>query len=268
MIKRLRFYLALISAILKKDKRKISLGLVSVLLLLFILKVILPTVSPQITSAYKESRKPTFVEGVVGKPVHPNPLFDKSETQKEISQLVFRSLISVDKKGNPVGDLAKNFKKISETEYIFYLKKNIFWHDGVRFTSDDVLYTVKIAQDPRYESVVSSNFKDVSVEKLDNYTVKFKLREPFAPFPFATTVGIIPKHIPLKKYKPIGTGSFRVKSITKERIVLASKKLNVIFRFYMNFKDAKTALKLGEIHALGGFTPQEVSEIKKFGNNI
>ena len=265
MIKRLRFYLALISAILKKDRRKISLGLVSVLLLLFILKVILPTVSPQITSAYKESRKPTFVEGVVGKPVHPNPLFDKSETQKEISQLVFRGLMKVDKKGNPVGDLAKNFKKISGTEYIFYLKKDIFWHDGARFTSDDVIYTVKTAQDPQYESVVSSNFKDVLAERLDDYTVKFKLREPFAPFPFATTVGIIPKHVPLKKYKPIGTGSFKVKSIAKDKIILSSKQLNLVFRFYKNFKDAKTALKLGEIHALGGFTPQEVSEMEKFG---
>ena len=70
----------------------------------------------------------------------------------------------------------------------------------------------------------------------------------------------------LKKYRPIGTGPFRVKSITKDKIALAGEGLNLIFRFYMNFKDAKTALKLGEIHALGGFTPQEVSEAKKFGN--
>ena len=265
MLKKLRFYIALLAAFLKRDKRKFTFGFIILLLAVFILKVILPSVIPQIRDAYTELRKPTFVEGAVGEPEHPNPLFDSTETQRDISTLVFRGLTKVNEKGTLVPDLTENFERVSDTEYVFNLKKDIHWHDGEKFTSDDVVYTVRTAQNPKYESAVADNFKDVTVEKIDDYTVKFILEETFAPFPFATTVGIIPQHIPLKKFRPIGTGPFKVKLINKDKIILTSDKLNIMFKFYSTFDDAKTALKLGEIHALGGFAPQEIDSLDKFG---
>ena len=265
MLKKLSFYTALLAAFFRRDKRKITFGFIAILLAVFVLKVILPSIIPQIHEAYVELRKPTFIEGVVGEPGHPNPLFDSSETQKDISSLVFRGLAKVNTKGVLVPDLAESFKRISDTEYIFNLKEDIYWHDGKKFTSDDVVYTVETAQEPKYESEVADNFKDVKVERIGEYEVKFTLREPFAPFPYAATVGIIPQHIPLKKYRPIGTGPFSVKAINKDKIILTSENLNIIFKFYVNFDAAKTALKLGEIHSLGGFAPQEADSLYKFG---
>jgi peptide/nickel transport system substrate-binding protein len=265
MLKRLRFYIALLAAFVRRDKRKITFSFIGLLLLIFVLRVVLPSAVPQIHKIYVEFRKPTFVEGAVGEPEHPNPLFDSNETQRDISSLVFRGLTKVNKQGVLVPDLAENYKRISETEYVFNLKKDVYWHDNRRFTSDDVVYTIESAENPKYESEVADNFKDITIEKLDSYTVKFILEEPFAPFPFATTTGIIPKHVPLKKYRPVGTGDFRVKSINKDKITLSSEKMNLVFKFYVNFDEAKTALKLGEIHALGGFAPQETETLKYFG---
>jgi peptide/nickel transport system substrate-binding protein len=265
MFKRLRFYTALLAAFLKRDKKKITFGFVVLLLVVFLLRVVVPSLVPEIQLAFTEFRRPTFVEGAIGEPSHPNPLFDSTETQKDISRLVFRGLTKVDAKGILVPDLAKSYKKISETEYIFNLKRDVYWHDGEKLTSDDVLYTVEAAKNPKYESEIADSFKDVKAEKVDSYTVKFSLKEPFAPFPFSTTVGIIPEHIPLKKYKPIGTGPFRVKEISKDTITLSTEDLNITFKFYVNFDDAKTALRMGEIHALGGFAPQEVDNLNKFG---
>lgn len=265
MWRKLRFYLALFSAIINRNKRGVALGITILLIFVFVLKVLLPSVLPKISGTYEEFKKPTFVEGVVGEPTHPNPLFDSTETQRDISKLVFRGLTKVDMNGNLVGDLASEFKRISETEYVFKLKEGVFWQDGERFTSDDVIHTIEIAKNPKYESTVASNFKDVQVERIDDFLVRFTLKEPFTPFPFTTTVGVIPKHIALKKYRPIGTGPFKVKSITKDTVILSSKNLNLVFRFYASFEDATVALKLGEIHSLGGLTPQEVSEIETFG---
>lgn len=265
MFRKIRFYFALTQAFIKRDKRKVTIGFVIVLLTIFFLRVLIPAATPKFIDAYTEFKKPTFVEGAVGIPLHPNPLFDETEIQKDISNLVFRSLLKVDAKGNLIPDLAKNFEQKGGIEYTFYLKEDILWHDGEEFDADDVVYTVKLAQDPNVESKLSDNFRDVEIEKINKFTVKFTLKESFAPFPFALTDGIIPEHIALKKYQPIGTGSFEVKEITKTEITLTNRDLNLVFRFFPSFSDAKTALKLGEIHGLGGYTPQEVDQIRNFG---
>ena len=252
-------------AFIRRDKKKVTYVFTGILLVVFFAKILVPSGVPLIAQAYTEFRKPTVTEGAVGTPQSPNPLFDTTETQRDISKLVFRSLTKVNSNGELVPDLAENFEKISDTEYIFNLRRNILWHDGQKFTSDDVVYTVKTAQNPKFESPVAANFKDVKVERLGSYSVKFTLNEPFAPFPFATTIGVVPKHISLKRYKPIGTGPFNVREVTKSRIVLSSPNLNIAFKFYMNFEEARTALRIGEIHALAGFSPQEIDSVENFG---
>src|SRR4030042_1410494 len=123
MIRKLRFYFALVRAFVRRDRKKITFGFIFLLLLVFVLKVILPVFTPKLIAAYRELRKPTFIEGVVGVPGYPNPLFDSTETQKDISRLVFRGLTKVDAKGNLPPDLAEKFEKVSDTEYLFRLKK-------------------------------------------------------------------------------------------------------------------------------------------------
>ena len=265
MFRKVRFYFAFARIYIKRDKRKVTIVFVAILLIIFLLRILVPAVTPKFLNAYAEYKKPTFVEGAVGIPVHPNPLFDETQTQKDISRLIFRSLLKVDSKGNLVPDLAKSFEQKDGIEYTFYLKENVFWHDGEKFDADDVVYTVKLAQDPNVESKLGDNFRDVIIEKIDKFTVKFILKESFSPFPFALTDGIIAEHITLKNYKPIGTGTFAVKEINKIEITLTNSDLNLVFRFFPSFADAKTALKLGEIHGLGGYTPQETEQIKKFG---
>ncbi|OGY23483.1 MAG: hypothetical protein A2172_04695 [Candidatus Woykebacteria bacterium RBG_13_40_15] len=265
MLKKIRFYLSLLRVLIARNRKKISYSFIGLLLVIFAIRILLPLAIPKVAEAYKEFKKPSFVEGVVGKPTHPNPLSDITETQKDISSLVFRGLTKLGKDGKLVPDLAESFKQTSDTEYVFNLRKDVYWQDNVKFTSDDVLYTVKLTQNPNFNSPVSNNFKDVLIEKIDDYKVKFKLKEAFAPFPYTTTIGIIPSHVPLKKYRPVGTGPFSVKKITKDQVVLTNDKFNLVFKFYKTISDAKTALKLGEIHALGGLSPQELGSIKNFG---
>jgi peptide/nickel transport system substrate-binding protein len=46
---------------------------------------------------------------------------------------------------------------------------------------------------------------------------------------------------------------------------LTGKSNNIAFKFYKDLDSAKTALKLKEVHGLGGLSPQEVEQIKNFG---
>jgi peptide/nickel transport system substrate-binding protein len=174
------------------------------------------------------------------------------ESEKDLNSLVFRGLTKIDSTGKVVADLAERIETKGNSEYIFYLKKNVLWHDGRNFSADDVVYSINLTQNSLYQSVAASNFKDVTVEKIDNYTVSFKLKEPFAPFLTITTLGIIPKHIKLTDYRPVGTGKFRFVEIKEESVALESENLKLKFRFYPTLEVAKTALKLGEVHAIVG----------------
>src|SRR3990167_7161514 len=124
MLKKIRFYWALIRAFLRRDKKKITFGFIILLFVLFLLKVLIPAVTPKVIDAYTQLRKPTFVEGAVGIPEHPNPLFDSTETQKDISKLIFRGLLKVNSKGELLPDLAESYEKKGEKEYVFHLKTN------------------------------------------------------------------------------------------------------------------------------------------------
>ena len=157
--------------------------------------------------------------------------------------------------------MAESIEIKDNTQYIFKLKKNIRWHDGKKFSADDVVHTISIVQNQLYDSLATESFRDVEVKKIDDHTVLFKLKEPFAPFLTTTTLGIIPKHIPLTDYKPIGTGDFHFIRLGDEEVTLENSSIRLNFQFYPNEETALLALKLGEVHALS-LSRKGLSEIK------
>jgi len=111
-----------------------------------------------------------------------------------------------------------------------YLRKGVYWNDGVPFTADDVVFHVKMIMsteglDGHYL------FKEwvEDVYKEDDYTVVFKLKKPNPRFHYFLTViiyggahqAIVPKHVwekvkdPLKFkfYPPICIGPYNLKSV-------------------------------------------------------
>ncbi|MCX7381899.1 MAG: peptide ABC transporter substrate-binding protein [Alphaproteobacteria bacterium] len=102
------------------------------------------------------------------------------------------------------------------------LKQGVKWHDGQPFTADDVVFNWEYARDPATAAVTSGSYKDVTVEKVNDYTVKvsFPVSKPFWADAFVGATGmIIPKHL-FKDFagaksreaptnlKPVGTGPY------------------------------------------------------------
>ncbi len=253
MVKKLRFYYLLLLALIKKEWKKISVVLVtSGVILLFVL-FFSTFVFHSVSSTAAKVIKPLYIEAVVGKPTTFNPLFSKSEVEKEINSLVFRGLVKISPDGVPVPDLAEKFEVKNDIDYTFYLKKNIYWQDGRKFTADDVIYTIQTGQNSLYQSEIEETFRDVIVAKKDDYTVNFHLKEPFSPFVSALTVGIIPSHIKLTDYRPIGTGDFHFVDIKDNFSVLEGEDIRIKFQYYPTSQTAETALKLSEAHGLGAY---------------
>ncbi|MEX0616685.1 MAG: ABC transporter substrate-binding protein [Candidatus Woykebacteria bacterium] len=267
MGKKLRFYYHFLIVIVTKKYRQVFLLLAGLGLITLLGFYVVPDAFHRLYDGVSNNiRKPKYIEGIVGSVQTLNPVYTKTLAEKEISSLVFRSLMRVSEDGTLSPDIAESYTRRGETEYIFKLKDNLFWQDGAPITADDVVYTVELTQKASPGSDLAPNFKDVLTTKIDDLTVSFKLSEPYSPFPLNTAIKIVPKHIPLAAYRPIGSSDFAVKSISDDKIVLESSFANLTFRLYKKADDALLALKLGEVDSLGGLGFSQVNEMRFWQN--
>ncbi len=164
-------------------------------------------------------------EGVLQEPRFINPIYASNDTDHDITNLVFGKLIRYDHQGAIIMDLAESVEA-SSTDYTVRLRPDVRWHDGEPLSADDVVFTIKTIQDPAYKSPLRQNWQGVSVEKLNERTIRFSLRQPYAPFMENLALGIIPEHLWKKipresavlsdlNLKPVGSGPYRFKKFTR-----------------------------------------------------
>ncbi len=165
-------------------------------------------------------------EGAVGEPRFINPLYASSDTDRDLTELIFSGLIRYDG-GNAAMDLAESVEASPDGKsYTVRLRPQATWHDGEPVNADDVVFTIRTIQDPEYSSPLRANWQGVTVEKLGDAAVRFSLRQPYAPFMENFAVGILPEHlwrrIPREtailsdlNVKPIGSGPYRFKKFTR-----------------------------------------------------
>jgi len=126
----------------------------------------------------------------------------------------------VDKDLNIVGDLAERWETSKDGLNItFYLRKDVTWHDGEKFTAEDVLFTFETVRKPETGSPYISNFSNITkIRMINPHIIKFTYEEPYAPALLKFGMGIIPKHLfenikDIRKSRfarsPVGTGSYK-----------------------------------------------------------
>jgi peptide/nickel transport system substrate-binding protein len=158
-----------------------------------------------------------------------NPHFAVGTKDQEGSRIFYEPLAGWDNDGNLVPFLAaeipsKENDGLAEDglSVIWKLKRGVKWHDGMPFTADDVVFNWEYAGNPETAAVTIASYKDIKVEKIDDFTVRVKFAKP-TPFwadAFVGTNGmIIPKHLfadysggksrdAPANLKPVGTGPY------------------------------------------------------------
>lgn len=173
----------------------------------------------------------SFVEGVVGHPRFINPIYGEiSDTDRDLVQLIFSGLMKYDSSGKIIPDLIKEYK-ILEGGKIFeiYLKEEVFWQDGEKLTADDVIFTIETIQNPDYKSPLRAAWVGIDIEKISEFAIRFKLKNPSAIFLENLTLKILPGHIwqnippesfPLSIYnlQPVGSGPYQLKNIRQDKL--------------------------------------------------
>ncbi|MCL4353479.1 ABC transporter substrate-binding protein [Patescibacteria group bacterium] len=218
--KRRRLLIWLFKAYINKWRKTIFVSFLLGLLVFFLIRVGVNYIIPIIPFAQKD------VIGVEGAYTVDNlPPFILSKLSS--------GLTSVDSTQTPQPAIAKSWQvKNNGKTYIFTLNNNIYFNDGTKLTSNDINY----------------NFRDVTVERPNPYSIVFTLKNNYAPF-------LVTVSKPIFKQGYIGTGDYKISNLNLngnfvESIDLVSVKngnKEISYQFYPTEESLKTAFMLGEV---------------------
>ncbi|OHB10471.1 MAG: hypothetical protein A3G05_01810 [Candidatus Zambryskibacteria bacterium RIFCSPLOWO2_12_FULL_45_14] len=237
----------------------------------------------------------TLTEGVVGNPRFINPVLAISEADKNLVALIYSGLIRITPTGEIENDLASEIS-ISEDRrtYTVHIDENARFHDNAPVTAEDVIFTIQKIVDPLIKSPKRGNWNGVVVEKIDELTVSFTIKQAYTPFIYNLSVGILPKHIwknvsedefSFSQFNtlPIGSGPYKVESVERNsggipdfyKLVTFENSLNkrpfiksLIFKFYPSETLLIDAYNGGVIESLSGVSPEKIFELETGGSHI
>ncbi len=228
-----------------------------------------------------------YTEGLVGTPKYINPLYSStSDVDGDIAQLIFSSILKRGKNSELANDLAKEYI-ISEDNkaYTFTIRDNLRWQNGEKLTVDDIIFTFNAIKDSQYNSPLRSSFIGVNIEKVDDYSFKFILEEPYAAFLELLTFGILPQNLWTQispesaslaelNLKPVGSGPYKFKSLIKDKagnvkeykLVINQEYYdrkpyieNLNFKFFVNFEEAANALNGNIVDGIS-YVPRHIKD--------
>ncbi|MEZ4743651.1 MAG: ABC transporter substrate-binding protein [Bdellovibrionota bacterium] len=182
--------------------------------------------------------------------------------------------------------------------YTFYLRKDAKFHDGTDVNADAVIFSFMRQKDPAHKAYKFSGpyvyFKALGLDKLikgitktDDYTVKFQLTRPEAPFLSCLSMqsfAIVSPTAVMKYQKkfgrnPVGSGPFVFKKWEKnQKIVLARNSKywegaphlkTLIFRSIPDNSTRLIEMMAQKIHVMDNPNPDDISTLKeKLGGKV
>ena len=154
-----------------------------------------------------------------------DPRMGTDEVSQRVHELVYSRLMMIGPDLRVMPGLAARLDNPDPLTYIAHLRHGVKFHDGHELTSKDVVYTFGSFLDPNFVSPRKGAYRMLdSVKALDDYTVEFKLKEPFGSFPVQLVMPVVPAGAgdSLRTF-PIGTGPYRFVSYsTDDQVVLSA----------------------------------------------
>ena len=251
----------------------------------------------------------TLVYCSEGSPENFYPGVNTTGTSFDVTEQIYDNIVDFERGGTKVvPGLAESWTVSKDgLEYTFKLRKGVKWQSNKNFkpsrdfNADDILFTIERQwkeNDP-YFKVTSPNhayFGDMgmpallkSVDKVDEYTVKFTLNKPEAPFLANMAMqwaGIQSKEYAIAMLKagtpekidqdPLGTGPFQLVQYQKDAIVRfkafaqhyagKAKIDDLIFAITPDASVRWAKLQKGECHVMPYPNPADLDAMRKDAN--
>lgn len=188
------------------------------------------------------------------------------------------ALLKVNTDSVYVGDLATGWEIADALTYRFTLREGVRFSDGSDFTAEDVVFTYETVQKNQANNETVDLTRLESVTAVDDYTVEFKLREPYSPFfDIIAMLQIVPSDSydsTLFDTAPIGTGAWKVAQYdTNQQIILEVNEhyfgevpaLETVTLVYMDDIAAFAAAQSGQLDIVmvgAGYATEKIEGMK------
>lgn len=158
----------------------------------------------------------SYTEGMVGQVAFVNPILTRpGSADADLVSLLFA----------PITDIAESIKHSDDFKtWNIRIKEGAAWHDGKPITSDDIIFTVALIQNPDTLSPLITDWQNIDVSRVSERELSMRLKQPYAafevvlaglrPIPKHLFESVAPANVRLSKYnlEPIGSGPFQFDS--------------------------------------------------------
>lgn len=173
-----------------------------------------------------------------------NPVLAVDDPSREVLRCLNADLIDINRQTLKTAPaLAKSWEVSKDgKQYTLHLRRGLRFSDGQPFNADDVVFTFQVLLDEKVHSpqrdLLVIGDKPIVVEKIDDYTVRFSLAQPYAAAErIFDGIAILPRHLLEATYRDgkfpqawslsatpsqfAGLGPFRLKEyVPGQRVVL------------------------------------------------
>lgn len=217
--------------------------------------------------------KDSFTYAISGDPSATNPINASDRWGLTINNMIYSPLVIIETDGTEKNALAESVEAAEDgLSVTVKLREDVKWSDGEGMTADDVVFTYeqKVKKENGNADQLWVGDEPISIEKIDDYTVKFILPSASAAAlqNIVTETFIIPVHI-FKDVEDfsvnelpvaaVGTGPYKLKEYKRgEYLTFEANEhyyggqagiKNVTLRIIESADTAKVALQKGEVDA-------------------
>lgn len=195
---------------------------------------------------------------------------------------IFDTLVRRDTIGDFVPQLAKSWQISADAKtWTFTLREDVIFHNGDRFSADDVVASIRRACDPAVggemgtEGVWASYLGDAKLTAEDRHTFKMQLARPMADLcELLMAIPIMPTGVlPEVPGVLIGSGPYQLAGYRKNSVLLEpfnrsvvrqpSSSEEIIFEAEPDEAKRMAAFKAGKADVVSRLSPQSAAELGK-----
>ena len=204
-------------------------------------------------------------------PYHPS---GSGGVNRSLYDCIYDRLVEL-RQGQYLPELALSWEVENAQIYTFHLRQDVTFHNGDKFTAQDVVNTREIAA----AGVGSTGFEAwrpvASIEALDEYTVRMTLDAPNADFMYkitttgASIVSKAARDADAEKGPWVGTGAFKVVEYPSSDLVVIERNDNywggvmptrkISFRFLPEIAARTIAIQSGESQISFNISPNDLA---------
>ncbi|QQY80410.1 peptide/nickel transport system substrate-binding protein [Keratinibaculum paraultunense] len=177
-----------------------------------------------------------------------NPLINENASYYYFSKLIYEGLFELDDNLNIKNQLAEDYTVKDGGRVIsIKLREDVLWHDGEKFTAEDVAFTINTIKyanndigykkmfDNAFGSFINSDIrKIIDVQVIDSYNIDIIFNKKFSHELEILTFPILPKHkfvlekedknayinaLAEEDFVPIGTGPYMFEKYDKHKTI-------------------------------------------------